>query len=300
MKFTWNTRPRQSISSGMKTLKECIREAEEKKVAIGHFNVATLDMVWAVFNAAKKLGVPVVVGAAEGEQDFMGLPQIVAMVKSIREEYNYPIFINADHTYSFERVKKAIDAGVDSVVFDGAQLSYEENLAVTKQCVEYARQKGNSTLVEAELGFIGVGSEIKEKLPEGVSEATMTKPDEAKKFVEETGIDLLAPSVGNIHGKVKGGNPALHPERVREVREAVGIPLVLHGGSGSSDEDFKKVIAAGISMIHISTDLRVAYKESLKASINTSEEVAPYKYLKPAKEEIEKVVERYLRLFNNL
>src|SRR5690606_38035602 len=131
------------------------------------------------------------------------------------------------------------------------KVSPEENLENTKKVVAYKNEVNPECIVEAEFGFIGGGSNIKDAIPEGVSEETMTKPDEAKKFVEETGIDALAPSVGNVHGMVKTGNPALNPARVGEILNAVNIPLVLHGGSGSTNEDFVAVIKTGISLIHI-------------------------------------------------
>ena len=117
------------------SLREVIRKAEETKTAVGHFNISTVDQLWAIYHAAKGLNVPVIIGVSEGERDFLGVKQAVLLVKSIREEFNYPIFINADHTYSFERVKEAIDAGFDSVIFDGAKLLMDENIKITKQCV---------------------------------------------------------------------------------------------------------------------------------------------------------------------
>ena len=122
-----------------KTLRECVKEAEDKKVAIGHFNISNLEGLWGIFNAAKDLGVPVIIGVSEGEEDFVGTKQAIALVKSLRQEYDYPIFLNADHHYSLERVKRAVDAGIDSVIIDGAKLSTEENIKLTKECVEYAR-----------------------------------------------------------------------------------------------------------------------------------------------------------------
>jgi len=123
----------------MKTLKNIIEEAESKKVAVGHFNIANIEGLWGIFRAAQSLNVPVIIGVSEGERDFVGVKQAVALVKSIRKEFDYPIYINADHSYSFERVKEAVDAGFDAVIFDGAKLPMEENIAITKKCVEYAR-----------------------------------------------------------------------------------------------------------------------------------------------------------------
>ncbi|MFA7315735.1 MAG: class II fructose-bisphosphate aldolase [Candidatus Paceibacterota bacterium] len=289
----------------IKTLREYIREADEKGIAIGHFNISNLEALHGIYNAAKNLNVPVIIGLSEGEEDFVGKDEAVALIKSIRENDNYPIFLNADHHYSFESVKEAIDAGYDAAIIDAVKLPLEENIALTKKCVDYAREVGKrenrDILIEAELGFIGQSSKILDEIPEGVSEATMTTPEDAKAFVEATGIDMLAPSVGNVHGMVRGGNPRLHPERVRAIRDATGIPLVLHGGSGTMSGDFIDCIKAGIDIVHINTEIRVAYKEALEKSLaENPNEVAPYKFLQPAVDAVEKVVEARLRLFNGI
>jgi len=288
----------------MKTLREYIKEAEDKGVAIGHFNISNIEALHGIYNAAKKLNLPVIIGVSEGEEEFIGRDEVAFLVKMIRERDNYPIFLNADHHYTFESVKKALDAGYDSAIIDAVKLPLEENILLTKKCVDYARElgikEGRDILIEAELGFIGQSSKLLDAIPEGVSEKTMTLPLDAKTFVEQTGINLLAPSVGNIHGMVKGGNPRLDINRIKEVRESCGVPLVLHGGSGITNEDFVNAIKAGISIIHINTEIRVAYKEVLEKYLKENpNEVAPYKILKPAVDAVEKVVEERLKLFNN-
>jgi len=289
----------------MKTLREYIKEAEEKGVAIGHFNISNIEALHGIYSAARKLNVPVVIGVSEGEEEFIGRDEVATLVKMIRERDNYPIFLNADHHYTFSSVKNALDAGYDAAIIDAVKLPLDENIILTKKCADYAKElstkTGRDILIEAELGFIGQSSKLLDAIPEGVSEKTMTKSEDAKAFVEATGIDLLAPSVGNIHGMVKGGNPKLDIERIKEVRQACGIPLVLHGGSGISDEDFTNAIKAGISTVHINTEIRVAYKEAVEKYIKENpKDIAPYKILKPAVEAIEKVVEQRLKLFNNL
>ena len=288
----------------MKTLRECVSEAREKKVAIGHFNISNTEGLWAIFRAAQSLNVPVIIGVSEGERDFIGVSQVSALVKSLREEFNYPIYLNADHTYSFDRVKEAINAGFDSVIFDGAKLSFEENVKIAKQCVDYARGCGRDVLVEGELGFIGTSSKILDEIPEGVmlDEKSLTDPVKAQEFVEATGVDMLAPAVGNFHGMLRGGvDPKLNIKRIKEISNSVKIPLVLHGGSGNSEDDFSEAIINGISIIHINTEIRVAYKQGLqKGLLENPDEVAPYKFLKPAVKAVQDVVEKKLKLFNNL
>ncbi len=287
----------------MKTLREYIAEARKNNIAIGHFNICTLDGVWAVVDAAKGLNVPVIIGVSEGERDYVGVKAIAAVVKSIRESTGQPVFLNADHTYSFDRVKEAIDAGFDAVIFDGAQLSFEENVKIAKQCVEYARASGRDVLVEGELGFIGTSSKVLNEIPEGavVGDAAMTKPEDALKFVTETGVDMLAPAVGNIHGVVRGGDPALNTQRVKEISEAIKIPLVLHGASGNSASDIFESVKNGVGIVHVNTELRLAYRSGLvKALSENPDEVAPYKFLRPAKQAMQKVVEEKLRIVNNL
>lgn len=283
------------------TLREHVNSAREGKFAVGHFNVSTLDQIWAIADAAEALHLPVIVGVSEGERDYVGVAEAAAIIATIRKERNQDIYLNADHTYSFERVKQAIDAGFDAVIFDGAKLSFAENLAETKKCVEYARNSGREILVEGELGYIGQSSRVLEAIPAGavVNEEQMTKPEDARRFVEETGIDLLAPAVGNVHGVVRGGDPALNIKRVSEIARAVSVPLVLHGASGNNAEEIQNSIANGVAIVHVNTELRLAYRAALVKSLSDDpEEVAPYKYLKPAKLAMQKLVEDKLRIFH--
>ncbi|MEI6397086.1 MAG: class II fructose-bisphosphate aldolase [Candidatus Taylorbacteria bacterium] len=300
------------------TLREHIESAKAKKTAIGHFNVSTLDGIWAIADAARELKLPVIVGVSEGERDYVGVREAAAIIKAIRDERGQDIFLNADHTYSFERVKEAIDAGFDMVIFDGAQLTLDENIRITKQCVDYAHQVSTASsrdiLVEGELGFIGTSSKILDSIPEGaaVGEANLTKPEDAVRFIKETEIDLLAPAVGNIHGMLRGGggDPALNIDRVAAISKAISkafsaavgdVPLVLHGASGNSANDIEASIKAGVAIVHVNTELRVAYRSGLmKSLMENSDEVAPYKFLRPAKLAMQKVVEEKLRIFNGL
>ncbi len=157
-------------------------------------------------------------------------------------------------------------------------------------------------MVEGELGYIGTSSKLLDNIPDDViTEGDgLTTPDHATEFVTSTGVDLLAPAVGNIHGMLKHSHdPRLDIKRIEAIREMAGVPLVLHGGSGTVDEDFTSAIQAGVAIIHINTELRVAYRDALKLSLQEyPDEVAPYKILKPAVLAIEKVTANRLRLFN--
>ncbi|MBI3632311.1 MAG: class II fructose-bisphosphate aldolase family protein [Candidatus Vogelbacteria bacterium] len=291
------------------TLRGVIKKAEVTKTAVGHFNISTIDQLWAIFRAAKSLNVPVIIGVSEGERDFIGVTQAVLLVKSIREEFNYPIFINADHTYSLERVKEAIDLGFDSVIFDGAKLSFEENIKITKQCVDYAHTVGKreerDILIEGELGYIGSSSKILDEIPIGaaVGEAKLTTLEDAKGFVAETGIDLFSPAIGSIHGALKSTHdPDLNIQRLLEIKSVLNLPLVLHGGSGLTDENFTKGIDAGLSVVHINTEIRIAWRDALKQSLLEGDpnEVAPYKILKKSSQATEDAVRSRLKLFNKI
>lgn len=286
------------ISNGVKNLKQIIQEADEKKVAIGHFNISNIEGLWAIFNSARELNLPIIIGASEGERKFVGTRQIAVLVQSLREEFDYPIFCNADHCKSFESLKEAVDAGFDAVIFDGAHLSLEDNITTAKKCVEYAKSVNPDIIVEGELGYIGTSSKMLDEVPEGVE---MTSPEDAKKFVQETGVDLLAPAVGNIHGMLKGiKNPNLDINLIKNIRDEAGVPLVLHGGSGIEDEDFIEAIKSGMSLVHINTEIRLAYKEAVeKALKDNPEEIAPYKINKGAVEAMEKVIKRRLQLFTS-
>ncbi len=287
----------------MKNLREYIQEADNRGVAVGHFNISNLEALHGIYNAAKKLSLPVIIGVSEGEQKFAGLEEVAALVKTIRERDSYPIFLNADHHASFESVKACIDAGFDMVIFDGAKLSFDENVKITKQCVDYAREVSKNTgrdiLVEAELGYIGSGSDIKDSIPEGAG--VLTKPEDAKRFVESTGIDMFAPSVGSIHGLIKSGKPHIDAGLVKTIKDTVKIPLVLHGGSGLRDEDFTNAIKAGISVVHINSEIRLAFRDAVDESIDINpNEINPSKILGPAVDAIEEVVENRLKLFNHI
>ena len=286
----------------MQTLRNALERSEKDGIAIGHFNVADLVLLKAVVAAARDLKVPVAVGASEGEREFFGVRQIAALVRSLREEYDYPIFLNADHTHSLAHALDVAKAGFDSVVFDLSALPFEQNVRQTKEAVEALKAINPSILVEGEIGDIGTGSEIHETAPD-LSKG-LTSPQQAKQFVESTGIDIRAPAVGNMHGMLKSmvqgqTRKRLDIGRIAEIKSAAQIPLTLHGGSGTDDEDLRKAIGAGINIVHINTELRVAWRRGLEEGLSKEpDEVVPYKILPFAVKSVEAVALSRLALFN--
>ena len=200
----------------MKTLREVLSNADETQTAIGHFNISDLVTLRAVSESARQLKVPVLVGVSEGEREFMGIRQVTALVKSLREEFDDPIFLNADHTHSLEKAVEAANAGFDAVVFDLSTLPFDENIKQTRIAVETLKAINPMILVEGEIGDIGSGSEIHDRAP-AVSKACTT-PEDAKQFVEATGVDVLAPAVREHaraaakHGTRRGAKTSRHPE----------------------------------------------------------------------------------------
>jgi fructose-bisphosphate aldolase class II len=287
----------------MQQLRNQLEEAQSKGVAVGHFNISDLTLLKAVYAAAQELKVPVIVGASEGERAFLGVAQIAALVKSLREEQGIPIFLNADHTHSLESAMTAAKAGFDSIVFDLSALPFAENVKQTRQAVEALKSVNPKILVEGEIGNIGTGSEIHDSVPDHSKD--LTTPEEAKQFVESTGIDILAPAVGNSHGMVESmvqGNvrKRLDLPRIREIKRATQSLLTLHGGSGTEDHDLEEAIAAGINIVHINTELRVAWRRGLEEALTKNpREVVPYKLLPVAEESVKQVVLARLRLFNH-
>ncbi len=282
-------------------IKNYLKRTIEEKWALGHFNFSEDDALRAIVQAAFNLKTTIFVGTSEGERKHIGLKQAVNLVKAFREEFDIPIFLNADHTKSFENVVAAVDAGYDAILADFSALPFEENIKLTKQSVEYAKSKNPDIIVEGELGYVRGESKIQEVIE--IKPEDLTKPEEAGQFVRETGVDMLAPAVGNIHGIVTKSIESIDVPRIGGIKKAIGenVYLVLHGGSGLSESDFKNAIEAGISMVHINTEIRVAFTKTLRKTLEKMpEETTPYKILTPSVEAMKKVIEEKLKIFNSI
>jgi ketose-bisphosphate aldolase len=293
---------KQGGANDMLSLLELLKKSQNTGVAIGHFNISDLVLLKAVFGAAWDLNVPVLVGLSEGEREFVGTREIAAFVRTLRDEFDFPIFLNADHTHSLAKGEEAAKAGFDAIVFDLSALPFEENVRQTRKAVGVLKGINPAMLVEGEIGDIGSGSEIHEFSPD--LKKGLSTPEEAKQFVEGTGVDILAPAVGNMHGMLKSmveGETKKHLDigRIAAIKQATGVFLTLHGGSGTDDGDLRKAIGAGIDIVHINTELRVAWRRGLEKGLaEKPDEVVPYKILPAAVESVKQVVSSRLKLFN--
>ncbi|TSC90545.1 MAG: fructose-bisphosphate aldolase, class II [Parcubacteria group bacterium Gr01-1014_2] len=216
-----------------------------------------------------------------------------------KSETNLAIFLNADHHKSFDSCSQALEAGYDTVLIDGSALPFEENIKTTHGVVDYAKSINLEITIEGELGYLRGESKIQEIVE--IKPEDFTKPEEAKEFVEKTGVDRLAVVFGNIHGVVSKQEEKLDFSLLEKINKTVpNVYLVLHGGSGLADEEFKKAIENGITNIHINTEVRVAYREGLDKTLKESpQETTPYKFLEGAVEEMKKVVEEKVKVFLN-
>ena len=286
----------------MRTLLATYQDAEKNKIAVGHFNVSDLSILKGIVAAGRDLQVPVIVGVSEGEREFLGDKQISAMVASFRDGDGIPLYLNADHTHSLESAMAAAKVGFDSIVFDLSALPIEENIRKTKAAVEILKGINPSILIEGEIGDIGTGSQIHDAAPDLTR--GLTTPEQAKAFVEATGIDILAPAVGNMHGMLRSmvqGKTKKHLdiERIAAIKRATGTLLTLHGGSGTDDADFVRAIDAGMNIIHVNTELRVAWRRSLDEALSAMpDEVVPYEILPAVVETTRRLVNSRLKLFN--
>ncbi|MBI3420879.1 MAG: class II fructose-bisphosphate aldolase [Candidatus Sungbacteria bacterium] len=282
----------------MKTLKEFLTDAQQDHWATGHFNASESDHFRAIAEACREVGAPAIIGVSEGERAHIGLLEAVALRDALHREFGILVFLNADHSKSVESAKAAIDAGFDSTHIDLSVLPFEENVIGTKQIVDYARSRSVTLSIEGELGYLRGESKVQhEKIQ--VSREDYTKPEDARVFVEKTGVDRLAIVVGNIHG-ISLDEPDLDIERIRQIREIVlaNVALVLHAGSGIPDEQIKAAIEAGIANIHINTDLRVAFAKELRNALAQHlDETAMYKLDASAMNAMRQVVKEKLLLF---
>ncbi|HCH74994.1 MAG TPA: ketose-bisphosphate aldolase [Clostridiales bacterium] len=237
---------------------DCVlKKAQKEGYAVGLFNTTDTDMLEAAISAAEELNSPIIIGTAEvllpyGELKLLA-PSIVAAAKRAK----VPVVVHYDHGLTFERCIEALKLGFSSIMFDGSLKGEKENLEETAEIVKIAHAFGAT--VEGEIGHVGEAAGVSEK-------DRYTTVKEAVDFANKTGVDALAVAIGTAHGAYKT-KPQLNIERLKEISAAVNVPLVLHGGSGLSDEDFKNTIAAGVSKINVFTDLCIAGENAMRESV---------------------------------
>lgn len=277
------------------TGKELLLDAQKNKYAVGAFNINNMEIIQAIIGAAEELNSPVIIQASQGGLKYAGVEYIAALGKLAGRNASVPVALHLDHGTDFDQVMQCIRHGFTSVMIDGSRFPLEENIAFTKKVVEIAHSVG--VTVEAELGKIG-GTE--DHITVSEKDATFTDPQEAKRFVEETGVDYLAIAVGTAHGVYKG-EPKLDYDRIKAIREVVDIPLVLHGSSGVPSESLQKAISLGICKINIDTDIRASFAKAVNEFVKENPtEIDPRKILSPATEAMKEVIKEKMRIFGSV
>ncbi len=276
------------------TGKEVLQDAHKKGYAVGAFNVNNMEIIQAIIGAAEETNSPVILQASQGAIKYAGVEYISGLVKVAAEKASVPVVLHLDHGTDFDQVMLCLRHGFTSVMIDGSKFPLDKNIAETRKVVDIAHVMGVS--VEAELGKIG-GTEDNISVDE--RDATFTDVDEAEKFVKETDVDSLAIAVGTAHGVYKG-EPKLDFERIKDIKERINMPLVLHGSSGVPDESIKKAVSLGINKINIDTDIRMAFANAVKDFVKENpDEIDPRKILGPAREAMKKTIIEKMKLFGS-
>lgn len=255
-----------------------LQKARKEGFAIPAFNIYNLETMQVVLETAARMQSPVMLATTPSTVNYFGHDFLLALAEKAGERYKIPVVFHLDHFQDKEELKKYIKAGFFSGMIDASRSPYTENVEIVKDVVSFAR--GYGAVVEAELGNVGRGEQ----------KGTLTEPGEARGFVRETGVDSLAVAIGTVHGIYKG-KPNLDFKRLEEISNLVDIPLVLHGGSGLSDNDLKETIKRGISKINIATELKEAFTDGLKNFFRENPEENDLRhYMEAGKKSMEKVV----------
>jgi fructose-bisphosphate aldolase class II len=279
-------------------LKDLLNHASKNQYAVGAFNVTSINFIDPIIEAAIQSNSPVIMQLAEVHFRYLNLEHIAPAIIRAAKEVAVPVCINLDHGKNFETVIRAIRAGFTSVMFDCSEEPLDVNIAKTKEIVKIAHSVGVG--VEGEIGNIGgeaVGTAA--PVPHAADKETFTKVEDAVRFYEETGVDALAISVGNVHGTYKG-EPNLDFERIDKINKAIPIPIVLHGGSGISDADFRKAISLGISKINFYTEMSASAVKAARNFLNDNPECISYGDLaKIVQGDVKKTVMNRMEVFGS-
>lgn len=275
-------------------MKYILDAANRDGYAVMAVNSVNMEMARAVIEAAEEEHSPIIVQFGVGQMKKLAHPdQMVPMVKALAEKASVPVCLNLDHGPSFEAEVDAINRGFSNVMIDASSLPYEENVRRTRQIVDLAHGKGIS--VEAELGHVGQAAD-----GDGKTSDMYTNVEQAKQFVKETGVDALAVAIGTAHGKYpKGYVPVLDFGRLKELKEALKMPLVLHGGSGSGDENIRKAVLNGINKINVCTDAFHAAETAMKEAWQENPDLNYLEICCVAEAAVKKFVKDYIRLIGS-
>lgn len=269
----------------MKNSKEILLKAQKEGYAVPAFNCHNLETIQVIAETASELKSPVIIAGTPGTFDYAGRDYIQSIIETAAKKYNVPIIIHLDHHTDINSIKESLELGTKSVMIDASHYSYEENIKIVSDVVKLAYSYGAT--VEAELGMLG-GQE--DDLIVDEKDSKYTNPSQAANFVKRTGIDSLAVAIGTAHGLYKE-EPKLDFERLKEIREVVDIPLVLHGASGVPEESVRKAISLGITKVNIATELKIPFSNELrKYLIEHPEANDPRKYMSDAKKAMADVV----------
>ncbi len=280
----------------MNSAQEILEKAKNEGYALGAFNAGNLEIVQAIVQAAEGKQKPLIIETSAGEAEHFGIENFLDVVENFQQKTNLQILTNFDHGPGLEECQRVIEAGYNLVHFDGSNLPYEENVKITQALVEQAHQKG--VLIEAEIDKIEGESRFSDETAESVQAiGSYTDPTKAANFVKQTGCDILAVFIGNLHGTYSTP-PKLDLERLQMIHQQTPCFLSLHGGSGLLPEEIQKAIKLGVVKINVNTELRIAYKETLENVLKGSEEIAIYKIMPPVIAAVQKIVEEKIDLFN--
>jgi tagatose 1,6-diphosphate aldolase GatY/KbaY len=265
--------------------REMFAKAQREKYAVPAFNIHNLETIQVVVETAAEMKSPVILAATPGTIEYAGGEYVVAIAEAAARKYDIPIAVHLDHFETFDEIKKYLDMGVKSCMIDASHHSFEDNVRIVKEVVEYAHSL--DVTVEAELGRLGG---VEDDLVVDEKDAKYTNPDQAKIFVELTNIDSLAVAIGTAHGLYKG-EPKIDIERLAEIQNLVDVPLVLHGASDVPVETVQKTIELGICKVNIATDLKIPFSNAVKAYFAShANESDPRKYLTPGKIAMKQIV----------
>jgi len=263
-----------------------LKEVQKNRTALWAANFYNLETLKGILQAAAEMQKPVILQMTRGSIEYMGLKPAAAMARTMSEEYALRSWLHLDHGDSVELAERCLYAGFDSVMIDASEQPFEENIKITRRVVELAKKYGAN--VEAELGYVA-------KLGQSSDKVGFTEPEDAKRFVEQTGINALAVAIGSAHGFYRE-TPKLDIERLKKIRAMVDVPLVLHGGSGIPDEQIRQAVQAGICKINVATETKNAFMKALTVQIKRTDEIDLRKVFPPVIAAVKNLITRKMSI----